>query len=246
MRDGRRLIITIDEFEKIEALIEEGRLTPALLDFWRGTFMKFPWFVLAFAGLYTLEERRHDYWNPLFGSVTGIKVSFLTPGAARRLITEPSPDFDLDYDEDALAQIIAFTGGQPFLVQLIGHTLVTRFNQLTYEAGREQERRFHLADVEQVIAAPEFDRDGNAYFSGVWWQAEHSAPSEQLAVLRALAPHATGLSLDDLAAAASLEQGQAHEALTKLCYHDVVSECAGCYRYTVELMRRWVLRRQND
>ena len=47
-------------------------------------------------------------------------------------------------------------------------------------------------------------------------------------------------------AAASLGQAQAHEALTKLCDHDVVSERDGDYRYTVELMHRWVLRRQND
>lgn len=99
-----------------------------LLAFWGGIITTFPWFVMAFAGLYTLEERRCDYWSPLFGSVTGIKVGFLAPDAARRLITQPGPDFDLDYDEDAIAAIIALTGGQPFLIQLIGHALVMRFN----------------------------------------------------------------------------------------------------------------------
>jgi hypothetical protein len=245
LRDGRRLIVTVDEFEKIEAQIAEGRLTPELLDFWRGTFTTYPWFVLALAGLYSLEERRHDYWSPLFGSVTGIKVSFLTPGAARRLIAEPTPDFDLDYDDDAVSQIIALTGGQPFLIQLIGHTLVTRFNQQTYEEGREQERRFRLADVEQVINAPEFDRDGHAYFSGVWWQAEYSDQGGQLDVLRALAPHTAGLPLGEVVSATGLEPEQAIEAIKKLCDHDVVIERDGRYVYTVELMRRWVLRRQN-
>ena len=242
VRAGRRLIITIDEFEKIEAQMEEGRLTPELLDFWRGTFTTFPWLVLAFAGLYSLEERRHDYWNPLFGSVTGIPVSFLTPGAARLLITEPSPDFALDYDEAAIDRIVALTNGQPFLVQLIGHTLVTRFNQRTYEQGREQERRFHLADVEQVIAAPEFNRDGNPYFSGVWWQAEHSAPawSPQLAVLVALAPHPAGLTLEELGAALGQPPSDMPEALATLQRHDVVVADGPRYRFTVELMRRWV------
>ncbi|MBX0330695.1 ATP-binding protein, partial [Oscillochloris sp. ZM17-4] len=245
LRDGRRLIVTVDEFEKIESQIEAGQLTPALLDFWRGSFMTYPWFVLALAGLYSLEERRHDYWSPLFGSVTGIKVSFLTPGAARRLISEPTPDFDIDYDDDAIAQIIALTGGQPFLIQLIGHTLVSRFNQQSYEEGREQERRFHLADVAQVINAPEFDRDGHAYFSGVWSQAEHSDHGGQLDVLRALAPHSVGLPPDALAAASGRGLAQAGEAITTLCDHDVLIERDGRYVYTVELMRRWVLRRQN-
>jgi hypothetical protein len=93
VREGRRFIVTIDEFERIELQMNAGRLTPDLLDFWRGTFMKNFWLVLAFAGLYTLEEKRHDYWSPLFGSVTAIKVSFFTPGAARRMITNPSADF---------------------------------------------------------------------------------------------------------------------------------------------------------
>lgn len=240
VRAGRRIIVTVDEFEKIEEQIEEGRLTPDLLAFWRGVFTTFPWFVMAFAGLYTLEERRRDYWHPLFGSVTGIKVSFLTPGAARQLITQPSPDFDIDYDEDAIAAIIALTGGQPFLIQLICHTLVTRYNQQTFEEGRERERRFRLADVEDVINAPEFYRDGDAYFSGVWRQAERGGAEGELAILRALAPHPGGLSLDDLAQRAGLTCDQARGALRSLIDLDIIAEREGTYRYTVELMRRWV------
>jgi hypothetical protein len=244
VRAGRRVIITVDEFEKIEAQMDAGRLTPDLLEFWRGSFMTYSWLVLAFAGLYTLEERRHDYWSPLFGSVTGIKVSFLTPGAARRLITEPAPDFDIDYAEAAIARILALTHGQPFLVQLIGHTLVTRFNQQTYEEGRERERRFHRADVEEVITAPEFDRDGTPYFSGVWWQAEQSHPPGQPALLSALASHRDGLPLAALAQAAGLEPEPTRAVLDTLVQHDVVAHRDGHYVYTVELMRRWVVRRK--
>jgi hypothetical protein len=244
LRAGQRFIITIDEFEKIEEQIDSGRLTADLLEFWRGTFMTYPWLVLAFAGLHTLEEQRHDYWSPLFGSVTAIKVSFLTPKAARQLITNPSDDFLIDYDEDAIERITALTSGQPFLIQLIGHALVTRFNQQTFEEGREQERRFSRSDVEAVINAPEFDRDGHAYFSGVWWQAEQSAPEGQTAVLRALAPHPQGLTLEELAAAAALEPEQARAALETLGLHDVVRQQGDRYGYTVELMRRWVARRQ--
>jgi hypothetical protein len=121
---------------------------------------------------------------------------------------------------------------------------VTRFNQQTYEAGREQEQRFHLSDVEAVINAPEFDRDGHAYFIGVWWQAEQSAPEGQTAVLRALEPHPQGLTLAKLAAAATLEPEQARAALKTLGLHDVMRQRDDRYGYTVELMRRWVARRQ--
>jgi hypothetical protein len=106
VREDRRFIVTVDEFELIEALIAEGQLEPRLLDFWRGLIQTYPWFVVAFAGLHTLEEMRRDYWNPLFGSVTAVPVSFLGREAARRLITQPTPDFSLDYDTDAIERII--------------------------------------------------------------------------------------------------------------------------------------------
>lgn len=240
VREGRRFIIAVDEFEYIERQMDEERLTPDLLDFWRGSFMTFPWFVMAFAGLHTLNEMRHDYWHPLFGSVTAIQVSFLSEGAARRLITQPTNDFDVDYDEAALRAIIALTSGQPFLLNLIGHSLVTRFNQQTYEEGKERERCFRLADVEAVINAPEFSRDGDAYFGGVWRQAEQCEPPDQTAVLRALAPHEEGLPLPALARAAGVSEAQAGAALDTLRCHDVVTQRDGRSVFTVELMRRWV------
>ncbi|MFP4440539.1 MAG: ATP-binding protein, partial [Chloroflexaceae bacterium] len=110
--------------------------------------------------------------------------------------------------------------------------------------GRERERRFHLADVEEVITAPEFDRDGTPYFSGVWWQAEQSHPPGQPALLCALAPHPDGLPFPALAQAAGLEPEPARAALDMLEQHDVVAQHDGRYGYTVELMRRWVVRRK--
>ncbi|MFP4436341.1 MAG: AAA family ATPase [Chloroflexaceae bacterium] len=162
VRGPQRLIITLDEFELIEQRIAAGRLDPELIDFWRGLIQTYPWLIMALAGLHTLREMTHDYWNPLFGSVTPIPVSFLTPGAARRLITEPAPDFAIDYDEAVIAQMIALTNCQPFLIQLIGHTLVTRFNRQTFETGVERARRFSLADLQAVIDTEEFYGSGNA------------------------------------------------------------------------------------
>jgi hypothetical protein len=240
VRAGQRFIITIDEFELIEQLIEQKRLEPRLLDFWRGLIQTYPWFVLAFAGLHTLQEMTQNYWNPLFGSVTAIPVSFLSLKAAERLITQPSPDFNLDYDADAIEEIIQLTNGQPYLVQLIGHTLVTRFNRQMFEEGIERERRFTLADVQAVINTPEFYRDGNAYFNGVWVQAENSEPAGQTAILEALCHEA--LSITEIVDKIDLSLAQVQAALETLQRHDVVMHNDGQYLYTVELMRRWVVR----
>lgn len=99
------------------------------------------------AGLYTLEEKCRDYWNPLFGSVKPRKVSFLTPPSVRRLLVQPTEDFTLDYEEAVIAEITRITNGQPFLVQLIGQNLVTRYNRQRFEEARDREALLTLADL---------------------------------------------------------------------------------------------------
>ena len=167
-------------------------------------------------------------------------MSFLSAKAAKRLITQPDPDFNLDYDTDAIELIIQLTNGQPYLIQLIGHTLVTHFNRQTFEEGIERERRFSVADVQAVINAPEFYRDGNAYFNGVWVQAEKSEPVGQIAILAALSQTQTGLSLTEICDRTALNSDQVQAALETLQRHDVIVQQQEQYVYTVELMRRWV------
>ena len=242
-RVGERFIIAIDEFELIEEMFALEVLEPRLLDFFRGLVQTYPWFVMAFAGLHTLQEMTQDYWHPLFGSVTAIPVSFLTHDAAWRLITQPTPDFALDYDTDAVERIITLTQGQPYLVQLIGHGLVTRFNRETFEEGLERKRRLVLSDVEAVINASEFYRDGEAYFAGVWVQAEKSEPPGQTTVLGVLAQSEVGLSVEEITRQTPLALENVQRALEALAHHDVLSQQEGQWKFTVELMRRWVAQR---
>lgn len=243
VRDGYRFIITVDEFESIEQQIEEGRIDPFLIGSWRGTFQTYPWFIMAFAGLHNLEEMRRDYWNPLYGSVTAIRVSFLPTAAATKLITQPTDDFPIDYDLGAVERIIALTHGQPYLVQLICDNLVIRFNRDIRE-GSKRDRRFTIEDVDAVINSREFyEGNGTAYFNGVWVQARDSKPDGQLEILKVLA--ASSLSLTDLANQTNLSLDIVQDALKTLQNHDVIEESNGKYTYTVELMRRWVQERQD-
>jgi hypothetical protein len=245
VRGENRFIVTVDEFELIEKLIGEGKLEQGLLDYWRSLIQTYSWFVMALAGLHTLQEMTEDYWHPLFSSVIAVPISFLNPGAARRLITQPNPDFPIDYDADAIDTIIALTNGQPYLVQLICHGLVTRFNRQTFEEGVERERRFSLSDVEAVINTAEFYRDGNAYFTGVWIQAGTRKPSGQTTVLSALAKSENGMTIEELDRQAGLSLEEVGSALETLTKHDVVKQDNEHWRFTVELMRRWVAQRKN-
>ncbi len=242
IRDGQRFIIAIDEFELLEKLIEDAIVDKELIRFWRGLIQTYPWFIMIFAGLHTLNEMQQNYWSPFFSSVTAIPVSFLSFGAAQRLITQPFPDFELEYSPEVVQKICNLTNGQPYLIQLIGRALVTRYNRQVFEERQQRSKRFNLGDLESVVNSPEFYRDGDAYFSGVWRQAMTSQPLGQLDVLCELC--VTELSQVQLFRAVNLGIEETHAVLKTLRRHDVIKKDNDNYSYTVELMRRWVQRSQ--
>jgi AAA+ ATPase superfamily predicted ATPase len=244
------LIVALDEFEKIEELIEAEKIPKDFMGYLRGLVQMSSKVAFAFAGLHTLEEMTADYFQPFFASVIPIHVGFLQPGATRQILANPDEDFPLDYTPEALDQIYALTAGQPYLVQLVGFQLVRRYNDFVFEQGRSRDPVFTVEDVEAVINDPEFFKRGRYYFDGVWGQAARSASGQQ-AILKALAPHPQGLSIDELRTqfneivgathVSPLPEETLHEALKALTRHDVIKEKEGCWQIIVELFRRWVL-----
>ncbi|MEL6763017.1 MAG: ATP-binding protein, partial [Cyanobacteria bacterium J06607_6] len=241
LEDGETLIIAIDEFEKIEELIDTGKLSPDFIAYLRGLVQMSPKLGFAFAGLHTLEEMTQDYFHPFFASVIPIRVGFLQPGAVRQLLANPDPDFLLDYQTEALDVIYQLTSGQPYLTQLVGFQLVRRYNNLVFEKGRQRESTFTVEDVETVTQDSEFFKRGRYYFTGVWDQAGRDVP-EQQTILQALATHPDGLSLNNLKSTTQLDQANLNAALEMLQRHDVVSVQDNQARILVELFRRWLLR----
>jgi hypothetical protein len=223
-----------------EEAMADGRLDKDLTEYLRGVIQTRDWLVLALAGLYTLQEQCHDYWRPLFASIKLRKVSFLSPAATRRLLTQPCDDFPLDYGADTLDAIQALTNGQPYLVQLIGQNLVALHNRQVRDGERDPNQPFSLADLGAVIESPEFFEDGSPYFNGVWGQALDSPPGQH-AILRVLAAGPADQAC--LAELTGLSPHALEQALTTLVAHDVITLTADTtYTFTVELMRRWVAR----
>ncbi|MEH1869647.1 MAG: helix-turn-helix domain-containing protein [Nostoc sp.] len=235
------LIIALDEFEKIEDLIEAKKIPIDFMGFLRGLVQMSSKIAFAFAGLHTLEEMTADYFQPFFASVIPIHVGFQERAATRQILANPgNEDFPLDYIPEALDEIYALTHGQPYLVQLLGFQLVRRYNDFVFEQGRSRDPVFTIEDVEAVINDPEFFKRGRYYFDGVWGQAARGAEGQQ-AIVQVLAPHPEGLSLDALAQSTGMNDADLQEALNTLKRHDVVEETQGSWRIMVELFRRWVL-----
>ena len=237
---GYSVIIAIDEFEKIEEKIKKGQLSEGILEFLRGLTQTYSWFSLVFAGLHTLEEMCYSYWHPFFTSIP-IRVSFLSPHTARQLIVQAN---NIVYENDMVDRIIQLTNGQPYLIQLIGHTLVTYFNRnlLSKREIQNSFLVFNLEDLQKVLDSPEFYTIGNAYFKGVWLQALTGSALGQTKILKQLAKEP--MSAKQLVEATGYSDSEIAIALNTLREHDVVVLVGSNFTYAVELMRLWVVSHQ--
>ena len=224
--DERGLIIALDEFESLDEWSKTGAIPPDFVRYLRGLVQMHPRLGFVFAGLHTLEEMTADYFQPFFASVIPLHVSFMREADAKYLLANPADDFLLDYDAEALEQAWRLSGGQPFLVQLLGFSLVNRYNDQRFERHQMREPRFSAGDVAAAVADPEFYQLGRYYFAGVWGQAGQGIPGQQT-VLRALAPRVEGLPVADLQAVTGLDDEALRGALQALARHDVLKEQDG-------------------
>lgn len=236
----RRVILTIDEFEVIEQAIDDGRVEAELLQYLRGVIHSEQWLILALAGLHTLQEMTADYWSPLFASVNAVRVSFLTPAETAQLLANPVEDFPLDITRETVQYVYQLVHGQPYLTQLIGHSLVRRYNQQVFEEGLPHEPRLLPADVDTVVQSADFYEQGSYYFTGVWQQVAKSEPAGQTAVLEVLARAGQAVKVESLFREAQLTAENGQRCLESLLQHDVISIEEGKVNFTVPLMRYWI------
>jgi len=235
------LIVAIDEFEKIEELIEARKLDPGFMGYLRGLLQDSPKLAFAFAGLHTLQEMSADYFHHFFASVLSIKVDFFNPSTVQTLLPNAGDDFPLDYDFNALDLIWALTAGQPYLTQLLGFQLVRRYNDQVFERNQKRAPQFTAEDVRAVVARKEFFNQGKQYFLGVWSQANDPMASGQHEILKTLAPHVEGMDVNLLLQDSDLDERTFYPTLQALENHDVVRCRGNKVRMIVELFRRWLV-----
>jgi hypothetical protein len=229
-QEDRTLLLVFDEFEKLQEAGQDGSFhLSLLLDWFRSTIQHSSRLALLFSGLHTLDEMG-PHWAGYFVNVQTLKVSFLRPEEARRLITKPLPDFPGEklFQERIVEEIMKLTGCHPFLVQAICSALYEHL-----KADRREKAR--LRDVasarEQVL------RRWRNYFQNLW---ERTTP-EQRACLAALRTPGTG-RLDQIARQSKLEEKMALRALQDLIKRDLVIHDQETYRIAIPIFSEWVER----
>jgi hypothetical protein len=235
---GRPLILALDEFEAIEGAVLAGKVSRDIFQFLRAKSQE-PSITLVLGGLHTLDEMSRDYQQPFYGSYENIRVSYLTRDDAWRLIVNPTLHFRLNYEPEAVEYIIAETGGQPYLVQLICRDALDHLNHELFDENKERDVLITLSDVEAVLG-PDFFRRGTVYFDGVWTQAGDPA---QRSLLRTMAQRDAPWLFNELADVAGLDVDSLRQHLRWAERHDILREIGSnppTWQFWVPLMRRWI------
>ena len=237
---GHQLILALDEFEAIEEAVQEGRVGREIYQYLRAKTQE-PWLTIVFAGLHTLDEMSREYQEPFYGSYANICVSYLSPKTARRLITNPTPEFLVNYDSDVVERIVAETYGQPMLVQCICQELINHLNYTLFDLGQEREVRITQQDLHAVLT-DDFIRDETRYFDGVWSQVKDDPV--QVAVLAAMARGPDTWTVGDLVDGIELDVNSVQNALEQLRRRDILApldEAPDRWHFLMPLMRRWII-----
>jgi hypothetical protein len=97
IRDNRYLLICIDEYERLEKVIKQGKLAD-LPDSLRHWIQHLQHIVFLFAGSHEPSELKGDLdWTDYLINVRNVPISYLEYEAAIQLVTAPVPNFDLTW-----------------------------------------------------------------------------------------------------------------------------------------------------
>jgi hypothetical protein len=223
----RRILLNMDEFEEVGNALATGQLSERLPKQLRHMIQHCDPLCFLFSGVQTLEELGPN-WSSYFISAVPIEMLYLEPREAEAVLTDPYPGFELRYAEGLVAEIIALTRGQPYLLQLIGSELVKHANL----------NRTQVADAALLEAAIQSGfTSGQIYFTNLWTESTGVSPAQVAAGQRLLLAVAQGQPVsagDDPAAPA---------ALKRLLRLHVLEHAGEGYRFEVPLVGRWVRER---
>lgn len=156
-RHDLRLLLMLDEFDKLQQGIDNGITSPQTPENIRYLIQTYPSFSAILTGSRRLKRLREEYWSALFGLGTRFSVSALSVDAAEKLIKEPVKNY-LTYSSEAVKRAIYSTARQPFLLQCLCNRifiLATEIKSRTVTLGM-------VKDAEKKLV------DNNEHFRFLW------------------------------------------------------------------------------
>lgn len=184
----RRLLLMLDEFDKLQEGIDSGVTSQQVPENLRHLLQHARGLSAILSGSRRMRRLREEYWSALFGLGHRLGVGPLAEEQARRLVTVPVQG-RLGYSPEAVARVVALCARHPFLLQSLG-------NRIFDSAASSGERTVTLAAVE--AAAAEMVQD-NEHFRTMWDYAGTHRRRLLLGLCEKLSGGAEAVTLDVLA-----------------------------------------------
>lgn len=218
MLSRQRVLVVVDEVERVEDGIRDGWCSTDFLDFLRaaGDSLRHIRFLLLAA--YPLH-RLGPHWTDRLVSVTTRTISYLDEADARDLLLHPIPDFPDIYPDGGVDRIVSQTGRHPFLLQRAGDDLSKLLN------SRGSVRKATLDELEEVFDGMIRDVDA---FDEIW----RSRTADEQATLRRLAR--------------SSEPAEIDAAAIQLAREGYLERHGDKAAIAVPLFREWIRMNQTD
>ncbi|MBK6689478.1 MAG: N-6 DNA methylase [Deltaproteobacteria bacterium] len=235
----RRVLLMLDEFDKLQEGIDSGVTSPQVPENIRHLLQHHAGLSAILTGSRRLKRLREEYWSALFGLGYRIGISALPLADAQRLVTEPVVE-RLSYLPAARDRLVELCARQPFLVQSL-------CNRVFEKAAEAKERTITLAAVNE--AAAEMVRE-NEHFRTLWDYAQTHRRRLLLALCERLADGPDPVNLELFST--QLESAGVHVDLDSQIGDDLEylreleliefdkSYRGGTYRIAIPLLGMWI------
>jgi type I restriction enzyme M protein len=234
----RRLLLMLDEFDRIQEGIDSGVTNPQVPQNFRFVLQNISGVSAILTGSRRMTQMRGDYWSVLFGLGHRIGVSSIDAPEAARLVTEPVSG-RLTYPPTIVERITGLCACQPFLIQ----RLCAQIFNLCASEGR------NTVTLEVLETAASNLVDGMEHFEAFWTFAGTERARFILCVIDTLTrdPHSPPVTLprieDELtkSGVAVRRDELVGDELKRLIELELVSmERDGNYRIAVPLLSSWI------
>jgi uncharacterized protein len=227
----RTLLLTFDEFEKLEAAGQKGYFNlELLLDWFRSAIQGHHQTALLFSGIQTFGEMG-ALWARAFVNVQILKVSFLHFKEARQLVVHPTRNFPSEqiFGSGVVDELLRVTGCHPFFVQGVCSELIEHLNA-------EEHFRAEIDDV--AIAMNRFlDAWWPTYFRDLWERTDE----KQRTCLLIL--HQLGKAdLLKIEQQSGLDRRTTRDTLEMLRERDIILLEQNSHQIAAPIFNRWVER----
>jgi type I restriction enzyme M protein len=241
---SRRLLLVIDEFDRLQEGIDSGVTSDQVPENIRHLFQTYNQMAGILTGSRKIRRLREEYWNVLFGIGDPVILRGLEPEAVRDLIVKPV-EGRLTYASAAVAAISHLTAGQPRIIQ----TLCSRLFDLC------EQRNIQIITEAMVAEVAEEKARDYEHFKVVWSAIQ--SPVDQFVSLTVNRMERDGtlnvsfpLLQDELAAqGVRLNQKQLDASLDNLRDLEVIGEritdSTKLYSIEIPLLSRWLLQNQD-